>query len=329
MAGRIVWAIEDPGGQVATVMASPAASTTCGRSSRAPGRARGGGGPSAGGASGSPGGADSPGDHPGGTVVTPGLSGRWTSLATSLLPPGFRGASRPSPAAGETSCCSTMAARRSVRSAAVRRASARRPARAARSSRTGPSGHPPQVEGDCRQPTLQAGPEQVGGDQLVAGRPGQGPVGQLGGQADTVGGQLGGGQGHLGGVGPGRLGRPGRPRVALGRRGRWPPSARRPRRRSAPARPGWPAAGRPRRPAGRGARPPARPCRRRSGPSWPAGRSRARPRPPRRCPTGGHGRGGIGVQPAMLASSRCTGLIDAPWRWSGPGAADLRAAGRE
>ena len=41
-------------------------------------------------------------------------------------------------------------------------------------------GHPPQVEGDRRQPALQAGPEQVGGDQLVAGRPGQGPVGQLG-----------------------------------------------------------------------------------------------------------------------------------------------------
>src|SRR4029453_3571618 len=30
-------------------------------------------------------------------------------------------------------------------------------------------GHPAQVEGDGRQAALQAGPEQVGGDQLVAG----------------------------------------------------------------------------------------------------------------------------------------------------------------
>src|SRR4029453_14324521 len=80
----------------------------------------------------------------------------------------------------------------------------------------GAGGQAAQVEGDGRQAALQAGPEQVGGDQLVAGRAGQAQVGQLGRQGQAVGGQLGGGQGDLGGVGGGGLGGPGRARVALG-----------------------------------------------------------------------------------------------------------------
>ena len=78
-------------------------------------------------------------------------------------------------------------------------------------------GHAAQVEGDGGQAPFQAGPEQV--RRRPAGRwpSGQPHPGQLAGQAECLGGQLGGGQRDLGGVGPGRLGRlaaPGSPSVA-------------------------------------------------------------------------------------------------------------------